>query len=67
MQTLKNYLDMPLAKPLVTALSEPDLFESGVFGENINTTKPAKIRKITMGAQGDFFSVLPLLFDAGTS
>ena len=54
---------MPLAKPAVFA--EPDLCGSGAFGENIYATKPAKIRKIAMDVQGDFFSVLPLLLDAG--
>jgi len=65
MQTIENYLDRPVAKPLFAALSEPDLCESGTFGENIYATKPAKIRKITMAVQGDFFSALPLLLDAG--
>ena len=64
MQTIENYLDRPVAKPLFAALSEPDLCESGTFGENIYATKPAKIRKITIGVQGDFFSAFPLFLVA---
>ena len=62
MQTIENYLDRPVAKPLFAALSEPDLCESGTFGENIYATKPAKIRKIIIGVQGDFFWAFPLFF-----
>ena len=65
MQTIENYLDRPVAKPVFAVFWEPDLCESGTFGENIYATKPAKIRKVIMDAQGDFFSALPLLLDAG--
>ena len=62
---MNNYLVRLLANPLFVEVSEPDFCEFGTFGENIYATKPAKIRKVIMDAQGDFFSALPLLLDAG--
>ena len=58
------YLVRLLANPLFVEVSEPDFCEFGTFGENIYATKPAKIRKIAIGVQGDFFSTLPLFLGA---
>ena len=62
---MNNYLVRLLANPLFVEVSEPDFCEFGTFGENIYATKPAKIRNITIGIKGDFFSVLPLFFNSG--